>query len=429
MQVVNRIQNTIESSKSKHETARGFLLARIDFPVVLVICLTSVNLVPAFQHVLQPDHLRELVILLASFMFSILAYLSRGTGFGWTLGGQDRQLSCRVFKVVSKRNIYTVLLEAAFVLSVVSLTVLSCRQLIGDALFSFGDYKSASQFYKTFPLTNPKPYRVMADHGPRFCGLFSPKQELERAVEWSLIAQNVYGDQSLEAAIAIDAIGSIHHKMQQLVPAQLAYREAAILFNRNNTVEGYGDVMLKLALIYEVTQPQLAEDAYRESLAIRLNHLQKNHWRVLESRYYLMNFLSRIKQSPEEVAQLKLAQEAAEPAAHELAYTFQILIFYVFLIEFFLLRYCPNGGLFKINPDSPKLAKVSSHLRKKLSGTHGIDSKILDDLCTLLIYQGRHDEADELTSKVIKLAETSPELIIGQNSFGAPSLPSIIKGV
>ncbi len=81
---------------------------------------------------------------------------------------------------------------------------------------------------------------------------------------------------------------------------------------------------------------------------------------------------------------------------------------WIFISEFILLRM----GILKITPHSPRLTAMTASLYAELSGTTGINAAKLEDLCNLLIYQRKHDEADELTRRVVRLAETSPELLM-----------------
>ncbi|MBX9669624.1 MAG: hypothetical protein K2X93_18515 [Candidatus Obscuribacterales bacterium] len=58
-----------------------------------------------------------------------------------------------------------------------------------------------------------------------------------------------------------------------------------------------------------------------------------------------------------------------------------------------------------------QIDKLSDRLNKELTGISGVDMNKANNLLTLLILQGKYKEADELSRKLISLAEQSPELI------------------
>lgn len=58
-----------------------------------------------------------------------------------------------------------------------------------------------------------------------------------------------------------------------------------------------------------------------------------------------------------------------------------------------------------------KVDKLSERLNRELTGMYGVDMNQANKLLTLLISQGKYSEADELSRKLMALAEQSPELI------------------
>ncbi len=58
-----------------------------------------------------------------------------------------------------------------------------------------------------------------------------------------------------------------------------------------------------------------------------------------------------------------------------------------------------------------RVAKLCDRLNRELTGISGVDMNQANNLLTLLILQGKYAEADELSQKLMSLAEQSPELI------------------
>ncbi|MDZ4836322.1 MAG: hypothetical protein SGJ27_21285 [Candidatus Melainabacteria bacterium] len=397
--------------------------------LIIAACFLGFVAVPAFQYAFSPENILFLVILGVESALALLAILVVNPCFQYDLRKSSvTERSKHVSKLVRKQKRHAWIFEMAIGLVGGALLIIFSRQAVADWLFAANDFQNARRFYQAFPLSYPKTYRYFADKGPMIVQGTSANT-LQKYIQWCVIAREVYGSDSLELANAFHQYGDALAVANKFAAAQVCLETSVGILSRITTPEGYGDVLLSLGYVYERIHSSLSEQTYRDSLSMRLQRLDPDSWRIQQSRWYLANYLHRNNRLPDEAAQLDRARKESNAKGNDTLKDLQclmsIFVFYAFIID----AVYTTSGAAPICPRASKLKQLRKSLQEGLNTPTGVDMNKLEDLCAVLIYQGNYAEADELTAKVIRLAESSPELVLGRSPLTCASVIEQTKGI
>ncbi|MBX9695280.1 MAG: tetratricopeptide repeat protein [Cyanobacteria bacterium] len=208
------------------------------------------------------------------------------------------------------------------------------------------------------------------------------------------------GRSCLSSAMYKNKLANFFYNAKRFEEAQRCYEDCSRLYTTCRPVEGYGDNLHSLAHLYDHNgDVAAANNAFEQSLKMRISIFGKGNYRICETIECYSDFLKRrnIAITPKSLPTLPSGFQACwedKPLREFSIYLFAFAILIRLSRVFFQVLFGRRGIATNY---------ASKLLYEKFSSQYSpVDS---NDLITLLLYQGKLEEADNVSIALFKEAK------------------------